>query len=190
MRFSPEEVSAVRAAFPKLNIDDIVRRTEGRLSLPGAKVIDNAGPYLWKICETSEVEGKSRQGAYSARGEQDLPANLGFSPEGAVMRSAVPIRNSATEFARFAVREIREQLLTPQEFIMLLVNHPEECRKLFSQDVTAAWLELSTIDGWASALSHTSLEEHVRSWGSTWPWVKDNNLWLEWRGAWVARQPS
>ena len=193
MRFSPEEVAAVRIAFPKVDVDSLVRKTEARLSMPGAKVIDNTAPYLWKVCESAESEGKSMKGsggAHSFRSEQDLPANIGFDASGKVMRSAVPIRNSATEFARFAVREIREQLLTPADFVSLLRNHPPECQALFSPDVVAAWCILDTIDGWASAMACTSLEEHVRSLGSLWPWAKDSNLWDEWRGRWVARQAS
>jgi hypothetical protein len=191
MKFSPDEIAAVRTAFPKLDVDSLVRKTESRLSMPGARVIDNTAPYLWKVCESAESEGRSMKGsgvAHSFRGEQDLPANIGFDASGKVMRSAVPIRNSATEFAKFAVREIRTQLLTPADFVSLLRNHPPECQALFSPDVTAAWCVLGTLDGWASALAHTSLEEHVRSWGSTWPWAKDSNLWDERRAAWVARQ--
>ena len=188
MRFAPEAVESVRAAFPRVDVDRVVARAEGRLSLPNANVIDNPAPYLWRICENAETEGKDlRRPSTGGSFKPEGPANVGLSPEGSVLRSEVPVRNEASNFVRFAVREIREQLLTPAEFILVLSKHPETTHKLFRSDVVADWGERDTLDGWASARSRTSLAEIIRSWNGTYPWARDCNLWAEYRERWVAR---
>ncbi len=190
MRFSEEALASCKSAFPKLDVDRIAERTAARLSLPGAKELSNPDAYLFKVCESCEAEGKFKVAAGAGGQRAEAQGHFGFAPTGNVIRSEIPVTNAPTNFVRFLIREIREQLLTPAEVVALISRHPDNCHALFRRDVIQDWCVRDTLHGWASAQACTSLEESVRSWGGTYPWAKDPYLWGELLKSWEARSPD
>ena len=107
-----------------------------------------------------------------------------------MIRSSIPISNGPTHFARFLVREIREQLLTPADVILLLLQHDKASQNMFRPSVVAHWSYLDSIDHWGCGSAHSSFEEYVRSWGGSYPWTRDPLLWSDIRQTWTARKSS
>ena len=119
----------------------------------------------------------------------------GYDATGACFRSPVPIGNPQSDFARWIVREVRDQLLTPADVVRIVRQRDQAVWQAVGVEVLRQrashthWTisEHGTIvpierdcdvSCWASLPATSGLAESIRSWGGWYPWLSDRDAWL------------
>jgi hypothetical protein len=118
------------------------------------------------------------------------PQFIGWHASGSLIHSAVPVTNPQTDFARWLIRETRDQLLTPADVVRLIARQPEAVHRAIGLDTLSAWAHHAhydangtpinapcTVSCWGALSASSSLAEAIRSWGGWSPWLRDENAW-------------
>jgi hypothetical protein len=119
---------------------------------------------------------------------------VGFDASGSCFRSETPVTNPQTEFARWIVREMRDQLLTPADVVRIARTRDREIwqaigvHTLMHWNAHAHWTRDDRnvpvecqrecdLSCWASLQASSGLAECIRSFGGWYPWANDREAW-------------
>lgn len=128
-------------------------------------------------------------GSSPAKANANPQPFVGWNDEGTCLRSAVPITNPQTLFAKWIVPKIRTELLTPAEVVDLVRREPEAVAHAIGLPVLADWSRFDHLSDWARVHRHGSLAATVAMWGMhSPPWCsRDSHAWTALLDRWCSR---
>lgn len=122
--------------------------------------------------------GKSRRS--SAPTADDRPAvYFGFGWLGQVIVSDQPVDNRPTDLWRRLSAEIATELLSPCDVVDRVRQAETALAAVFSLTTMRNWSTASRFDLWPSVSASRSLEESLRSFRGSYPWLRPSPEWRD-----------
>lgn len=205
MLIRPEIVAEVVANFAPCTLADGERIVAWMERKHATQPITNPRGMLESLLRKQQAEAVQAE-RFPLATKPEQPADRafwGFDSSGATIRSAAPVANAQTQFARWLVREMRDQLLTPADVIALVSRQDDAIHRAVGIETLTHWTTHQHYDSegrpcdahcslncWARLTATSGLSEFVRSWGGWHPWLRDENAWAVMLERDAARRPA
>lgn len=185
--FSEKALQRYAEQYPELD-PSVIRECAEWVTSLGASAPDPSA-VLAKRLRTKAEAARDALVAPRLPQRESTPDFAGFGPDGKAIRSHSPVDNAVTNYARWLVAEVHSQLLTPDDALALISRQDMAIQRAFGLSI-AAWVGMDGIEHWRSAAASSSLAEAVRSWGGSYPWLRDANAWDRIVAAWSDRRAA
>lgn len=207
--FPSDFVNEMLAKYPKATAADAERISAWIATRHATRPFDNPHGMFEKLLRESASENATaaRYPITAPKAKADPMPFLGFDASGACFRSAVPATNAQSEFARWIVREVRDQLLTPADVVRIARQRDAAIWQAIGIETLREWATHThfardhhgrivpverecCVSCWASLFAASGLAESIRSWGGWYPWSRDPNAWAQILERDTTRRPS
>lgn len=191
-------VTEMLAKYPQATATDAERIAAWIASKHATKPFDNPHGMFEKLLKSAAAENgtAARYPLTAPKAKTDPTPYRGFDSTGSSIRSAVPVTNPQSDFARWIVREMRDQLLTPADVVRIVRQRDQAIWLAVGVETLRQWATHThwamdehgnpvpvqrecDVSCWGSLTASSSLGETIRSWGGWYPWTNDRNAWAQ-----------
>lgn len=207
--FPQEFIAEMLDKYPKATATDADRISAWIASKHATKPFNNPHAMFEKLLRTADGENSTaaRFPITAPRPKADQTPYSGFDATGSCLRSAVPVTNLPSDFARWIVREIRDQLLAPADVVRIVRQRDQAIWQAIGIETLREWATHThfahdehghlvpvqrecDVSCWASLTASSGLAECIRSWGGWYPWANDRNAWAQILEREATRRPA
>lgn len=198
-------VSRFANRLPRQEVERVARWIEDRQA--AGDLFSNPNAVLEATLKRKAKAAANAPRAVAVVRQDDRPF-VGFDETGSCVRSATPVTNPQTDFARWLIREMRDQLLSPADVVKLVRQRdkaiwqaiglesnlrPWAMHAHYAHDEHGNPVRVERecdLSCWPCLTATSGLAEAIRSFGGWYPWANDRNAWLAMLEREASRRPA